>query len=201
MLLPNVHPSLSLPAEPEGRSGLLFVGGYEHEPNVDAVQWFCAEVLPLIEATTGPLPVTLAGSRPTEVVRKLASASISIPGWVEDLSPLYERARVVIAPLRWGAGVKGKVGEAMAYGVPVVTTTIGAEGIAVRSGFDIEVANTPRAFADAVLGLLTNNQRWSAQSAAGQTTIEEIMGLGTWATSVSQLLDAVGKISRPRSRA
>ena len=201
VLLPNVHPSLSLPAEPEGRSGLLFVGGYEHEPNVDAVQWFCAEVLPLIEATTGPLPVTLAGSRPTEVVRKLASASISIPGWVEDLSPLYERARVVIAPLRWGAGVKGKVGEAMAYGVPVVTTTIGAEGIAVRSGFDIEVANTPRAFADAVLGLLTNNQRWSAQSAAGQTTIEEIMGLGTWATSVSQLLDAVGKISRPRSRA
>jgi glycosyltransferase involved in cell wall biosynthesis len=196
VLLPNVHPALEPPTGPTGRAGLLFVGGYEHDPNVDGAAWFVIEVLPLIVSEVGEVHVTLAGSKPTDEVLALRSDSIAVPGWLEDLGPLYDQARVAIAPLRFGAGVKGKVGEALARGVPMVATTVGAEGMGLRSGDDIEVADDPAAFAARVVRLLRDDQHWHRLSEGGRAAIDRSMGLGATQLAVASLLETVSKVGR-----
>ncbi len=118
-------------APPEGEM-LLFVGGFKHPPNEDAVRWFVEAVLPLVRAVRPGVHLVLAGADPGPSVRALAGPGVEVTGYVTDaaLTTLYDRARVVVAPLRFGAGVKGKVVEAMRLGVPVVTTTVGAQGLA-----------------------------------------------------------------------
>lgn len=117
-----------------GRDGLhlLFVGGFGHPPNTDAVVWFCQSVMPLLRKhAPAPVRFTIAGSRPTAEVVALEQSDVEVLGFVSDrrLQELYANADVAVAPLRCGAGVKGKVIEAMARGLPVVTTHIGAQGI------------------------------------------------------------------------
>lgn len=111
---------------------LLFVGGFAHPPNVDAAVWFCEEVMPLLRAQNPNVRLSIAGSRPTPEVLDLKRAGIDVLGFVSDerLRELYRETSVVVAPLRYGAGVKGKVIEAMARGRPMVTTAVGAQGIA-----------------------------------------------------------------------
>lgn len=121
-----------LPAilEPSG-DRLLFVGGFNHTPNGDGIIWFVHEVMPLIAARIPGVRLDVAGSNPTAAVEALASDRVAVLGRVSDeqLSELYDGAAVAVAPLRVGAGVKGKVIEAMALAVPVATTPIGAQGI------------------------------------------------------------------------
>ncbi len=119
---------------PEARDELhlLFVGGFAHGPNVDAAAWFCDAVMPLLrEASPVPVRLSIAGSNPPSEVLALRRKDIEVLGFVSDerLSELYAEADLAVAPLRFGAGVKGKVIEAMARGVPVVTTAFGAQGI------------------------------------------------------------------------
>jgi glycosyltransferase involved in cell wall biosynthesis len=196
VIVPNVHEVRDAPPGPAGRSGLLFVGGYEHAPNVDAVRWFVAEVLPLIDEQVGHVEVTLAGSKPTEEVLALASERIHVPGWVEDLSDLYDSARVVIAPLRYGAGVKGKVGEALAHGVPLVSTSIGTEGLGLVPGRDVAQADDARSFADRVVELLEDDETWEAMRSAGLILIDSSQGPERMAVSVDELLGAVDELRR-----
>ena len=196
VLLPNIHPALAPASGPEQRQGLLFVGGYEHDPNVDGAIWFVSEVLPRVTAQVGEIEVILAGSKPTAEVLDLRSDSVAVPGWIEDLGPLYEGARVAIAPLRFGAGVKGKVGEALAFGLPMVSTTIGAEGMGLTPGEDIEVADDPQSFADAVVRLLRDDEHWRRLSLGGREAIDRSMGLGAAERSVTTLLETVHQVDR-----
>lgn len=146
------------------RQGLLFVGGFAHPPNADAVLWFAGEIYPRIrqkmEAAGLKVPeFVVVGSKVTEEIRKLEQPGngIIIKGFVseEELSRLYGECRIVVVPLRYGAGVKGKVVEAIYHGAPIVTTAIGAEGI-----FQVEdvllIEDEPESFADAVAGLYQN---------------------------------------------
>lgn len=114
----------------ERRAGLLFVGGFDHLPNRDAARWLVREVLPLVHQVHPQLRVYVVGSNPPEEVRALAGDRVEVTGWVSDaqLDRYYETARVVVAPLRFGGGVKGKIVEALRFGVPVVTTTAGMQG-------------------------------------------------------------------------
>lgn len=151
------------------RSGLLFVAGFAHDPNVDAAVWFVEEVLPLIRARKPDIQLNLVGSNPKPEVQALSSESVYVAGYVTDdeLERYYANSRVVVAPLRFGAGMKGKVVEAMRFGVPLVTSPTGAQGLAAASDF-ISVAGLAQEFADDVLRLLDDDAHWREVSAKAQ---------------------------------
>lgn len=139
------------------KKDLLFVGGFNHPPNVDAIIWFCQSVLPLVAKKLPEISISVVGSNATPEVLALSSKHILIKGYVsdEELARLYDETRIVIAPLRYGAGVKGKVVEALYYRNPVVTTPVGAEGINTSTG-EIKVAETAEALASEIIRLYNN---------------------------------------------
>lgn len=157
---------------PKDRRDLLFVGGFLHTPNIDAVEWFVREVFPIIRRNNPDLIFHIAGSNPPQAILDLSSvAGIVVHGWVADLSELFQRSRVFVAPLRYGAGVKGKIGQALSFGLPIVTTSIGAEGLDLISGLHCEVADTPQEIATAVDRLLTDDDHWITLSEHGREHI------------------------------
>jgi glycosyltransferase involved in cell wall biosynthesis len=115
----------------ESRLGLLFVGGFGHPPNVDAMKWFVEDVLPKLGKEFDNVKLHIVGSNTPDEIFKLASHRVIVHGFLsdEELRDLYQTVRLVVVPLRFGAGVKGKVLEAIQAGLPIITTSIGAEGI------------------------------------------------------------------------
>jgi glycosyltransferase involved in cell wall biosynthesis len=147
----------------EARAGLLFIGG-PHSPNVDGVQWLCREVMPLVWQERPDMKVTLLGSKPAPEVLALADERISVPGFIPDVSPYFNQSRVFVAPLRYGAGMKGKVGQSLGHGLPCVLTSVAAEGIGLTDGQDALIADTAEEFAAAILRLYRDAALWSRLS-------------------------------------
>jgi len=150
------------------RRDLLFVAGFGHPPNGDAATWLVERVMPLIWQHAPDVHLYLVGSNPSTQVRALAAPQVTVTGFVTDdeLARRYCQARVAVAPLRYGGGVKGKVVEAMRFGLPIVTTSVGVQGLdAARHA--VAVADDPLPFAEAVVSLLRNDQRWLQASADG----------------------------------
>lgn len=166
----------SFPEAPEGNLGdrrdLMFVGGFGHIPNVDAAVWLVREVLPLVRAARPDVRVALVGSNPPDEVTALAGAGVEVTGFVSDadLEDRYTSVRVVVAPLRFGGGMKGKVIESLRYGVPCVTTPAGVQGLAGTDAFLPPLADA-RAFADRVLLLLEDDDAWRFASREGQSFV------------------------------
>lgn len=162
------------PFQAEGRKDLMFIGGFSHRPNVDAVKWFAAEIMPHLRKLLPDVVVHILGSNPPEDVKALADEQLKIAGFVTDeqLEEYYSRCRLDIVPLRYGAGIKGKVVEAMRYGMPVVTTQIGAEGIAQADEI-LSVADNAEEFAKRVAALYQNPEELDARSAASRQYIRE----------------------------
>ena len=135
-------------------SDILFVGGFNHPPNVDAVCWFVESVLPLVRQHRPGIRLHVVGSNPTEAVQDLHGEHVLVYGYLsdEELDSLYRQVRQVVVPLRFGAGVKGKVLEAIRKNLPVVTTSIGAEGIPAADSV-LTVADSAEAFAASVVAL------------------------------------------------
>ncbi|MGO9445256.1 MAG: glycosyltransferase family 4 protein [Thiobacillaceae bacterium] len=154
-IIPNMH---SMGPEPnhEGRKpgSMVFVGGFNHEPNVDAMLYFCHEVMPIIRKCLPCASLTILGSHIPREVLALAGNGVEVLGFVPDTAPFLDSATISIAPLRFGGGMKGKVGEAMSRGLPVVTTEVGIEGFRLTPGEDVLVGNTPTEFAQRVVCLL-----------------------------------------------
>jgi GT2 family glycosyltransferase len=172
IVLPNVH---DVPGDPPGRadrSGMVFIGGFDHLPNVDGMLWFVHEVMPLIRQRW-PGRLTILGSNPPPEVRALSSEHVTVTGYQADVGPFFRAAAVFVAPLRYGAGVKGKVGHAMSFGVPVVTTRIGSEGMGIVDGRHALVRDDPATFAQAVVQLATDADLWKCVSAAGVMLVTE----------------------------
>jgi glycosyltransferase involved in cell wall biosynthesis len=143
----------------EQRKDILFVAGFGHPPNVDGLIWFVDEVMPLVWQECPELSLHVVGSNAPAAVTKLANERVWIHGYLsdEDLALQYASARMVAVPLRFGAGVKGKVLEAVQYGVPLVTTAVGAEGLPdADSVFNIE--DTAAGFAAALVELNAGDQ-------------------------------------------
>jgi O-antigen biosynthesis protein len=180
LVIPNVHSVESHVPPPEGRSGILFVGSFEHLPNVDAVARLVGEVMPAVWSEFGDVKVTIVGSDPPPQVQAFASPLVDIRGWVEDLHPLMEQSRLLVAPLRYGAGLKGKVTQCLAMGLPVVTTSIGAEGLldfeddGIDSGEQcVLVGDSVVELAAATVRLCRDDELWRDLSRAGQRAIAE----------------------------
>lgn len=153
-------------------SGLLFIGSYDHRPNVDAATWLLREIMPLVWARRPDIHLTLLGASPPPEVTALIGNRVTVPGYVPDVEPAFLAARIFVAPLRYGAGIKGKIGHALSYALPVVTTAVGAEGFGLRHLENAMIADSPTTFADAILTLYESETLWTRIAAHAFTTLE-----------------------------
>jgi len=176
----------------ESRADIVFVGNYQHTPNIDAVQYFVAEMMPLLRQRLPNVRFFAVGCNPPEEIQKLASEDVIITGFVEDLNPLLDKMRVSVAPLRYGAGIKGKIGAAMAVGLPVVATALAAEGMSLTDGKNILIANQPQRFVDAVVQLYQDEQLWNQLSKDGLDFAERTWGAETVWKTLANILGNMG---------
>jgi glycosyltransferase involved in cell wall biosynthesis len=187
----NVHRLVPITTSPTLRSDLLFVGGFGHQPNEDAVIWFIKEIFPIVIKSLPNCRLRIVGSRVPKWLLELQHSNIEVIGWVENLDEIYLKSRLGIAPLRYGAGVKGKVGESLSMSTPMVLTEIAAEGMYLEDGKHALIANHPEDFAQAIIKLMTDDLLWKSISAAGKQRIEEKFGVSSLKNSISGLLDIV----------
>ncbi len=171
---------------------IIFVAGFGHPPNTDAAVWFVKEIFPRIKVHQPDALLYLIGSKPTEQVLKLKSDSIIVTGYVSDeaLAEHYATARVAVVPLRFGAGVKNKVVEAMAYGVPLITTEVGIQGLGGAEEL-IPVTSEPLQFATAVCSVLDRDELWSTYADAGNAYVARHYSLSAMQAT---LVDAFGQV-------
>ena len=161
------------PVEPEPDS-IVLVGQMRYAPNADAALWFAREILPRIAAEVPGARLYLVGNDPRGALGALRdSKRVVVTGRVEDVAPYVSGAMVSVVPLRVGGGTRIKILESLALGTPVVSTRVGAEGLDVVPGRDLQVADTPEAFAAAVIDLLRDAGRRRALSAAGRRLASE----------------------------
>jgi GT2 family glycosyltransferase len=157
------------------RRDLVFVGGFLHAPNVDAMNWFLGEIWPLVRAELPSVHLMIVGSNlPDEAARVWRrSPGVEIAGYVEQITPIFERCRLSIAPLRYGAGIKGKIGTSLSHGVPCVATPLAAEGMGLTDRENIMLGADPAAFAAAIVVAYTNESLWNKLSTNGLRLFEE----------------------------
>lgn len=172
-IIPNIHQKIDQEKNYEKTENLLFVGNFIHSPNRDAVFYLCKEIFPLIKQELPAVKLFIVGNAPQDDVKALASDDIIVTGYVEDLSPFLKKARVSVAPLRYGAGMKGKIGEALSWGLPVVTTSIGAEGMGLIDGIHVFIADDANQFANRVVALYKDRELWNRLSENGKRHINE----------------------------
>jgi sugar transferase (PEP-CTERM/EpsH1 system associated) len=163
---------------------LLFTGNMDYAPNVDAVQYFVKDIWPLIQIQCPDITFVIAGQRPIEAVKQLASDTIKVTGFIPDLSEMYNQASVVVAPLRFGAGTQNKVLEAMAMGIPVVCSNIGFEGLGIQDGEGAFMRTNALQFADQVIALLQDHE---LRKATGLRGTEVIHAQFSWDKIANQL--------------
>jgi len=172
-VIPTVQGTRITPVPPRAdRSGLIFIGNYRHPPNVDAVRQLIEQIMPALWKELPGTTLTVVGNRlPPEIAAGLDSR-ITVAGWVEDLGPIVDGAVALAAPLRFGAGMNGKLCLAMAHGLPVVTTNLGAEGLDLVDGQNALVADDPEAFVHRCEHLITDAAQWAQLSETGKIHID-----------------------------
>ncbi|OQY11896.1 MAG: hypothetical protein B6I31_04105 [Desulfobacteraceae bacterium 4572_19] len=171
VVVPNIHGDVTSDISWQNTDGLVFIGNYHHTPNVDAVLYFVKNVFPLILKKIPEIKLYLIGSNMKDSIKALESENIQILGWVEKVEPELVKRRVCISYLRYGAGMKGKIGQAMALGLPVVSTSIGAEGMELKDEETVLVADDPRSFANNVCRAYTDKKLWMKISENGKKDI------------------------------
>ncbi|MGI4951005.1 MAG: glycosyltransferase family 4 protein, partial [Janthinobacterium lividum] len=155
------------------QDAVIFVGGFGHPPNVDAAVWLAQEIMPLVWAIRPAIRLLLVGSTPPPQVQALSGPRVDVTGFVPDIAPLYARSRMSVSPLRYGAGVKGKIVASLQAGVPVVTTTVGNEGLDLVPGVEALVADAAPALAAAITDLWVNQAMQDRLARAGQAVLRD----------------------------
>jgi len=195
LLVPMVHDVTPHVPPPETRSGIVFVGGFEHPPNADAAIRLVKEVMPCVWSELGDVRVTIVGAHPPPEVRALASSLVDVTGWVDDLRPVLDGARLMVAPLRYGAGMKGKITQALAAGLPVVTTPIGAEGLEGHRDEALLIADEPSDLAAHTTRVLRDEALWWDLSRAGRELIAERCSAEVVSRRLGSLLDSTSDVA------
>jgi glycosyltransferase involved in cell wall biosynthesis len=167
-LFPLIHDPADHVTPLSEREGVCFVGGFRHPPNADGIRWFVETTWPLVLASVPDAKLYIVGSHMPADIRDLEGhGGVHAVGFVDDLERFLARRRLTIAPLRYGAGAKGKVAGSLAQGVPVVCTPIGAEGMQLSPGDNVLIGETAEELARHVVTLLTDDQTWHRMSKAG----------------------------------
>jgi len=172
-LLSNIHAVQGCRQPFEQREHLLFIGNFEHPPNVDAIQFFIDEVMPALSIQRPDLKLLIVGAHAPKSLIDKAGPSVEFLGFVPDIAPLFDSVRLSVAPLRYGAGVKGKINSSMSCGVPVVATSMAAEGMNLVDGVDVLIADTPQDLAQAVLRVYDDKALWERLSQGGLKNLQD----------------------------
>ena len=199
---------LPLPREIPGRSensitkrrDIVFLGGFDHLPNRDAVEYFLKEIWPLILSEEPRAHFVIAGSKIPKEYWEFSQQGVEVRGFVEDLEPFFAEARVSVAPLRYGAGQKGKVVTSFSYGVPVVCTPVAAEGMEISNGEHALVAESARDFAASVLRVVRDDSLWERLSLNGLALAERLHSYERVAERFHTMLRDIGvPVADPRN--
>jgi O-antigen biosynthesis protein len=174
------------------RDSIIFVAGFNHPPNVDAIQSFCATTIPLLEELDPEILLKIVGTNIPESVKALESRNVKIVGFVEDVDESISKSRLSIAPLRYGAGVKGKVGKSLINGTPVVASPIAIEGMGLKPGEGYLVGNSPEIFAEQIVNVYRNEDLWLNLSSKGKASAMVLWGSETAGVKLSAALSKVG---------
>ena len=158
----------------EARAHLIYIGSMDWYPNEDAVAFFADEVLPRIQEKVPDVAFSIVGGNPSARVRKLAEREgVVVTGRVPEIKPYFAEATVFVVPLRIGSGTRLKILEALAMGKAIVSTTVGAEGLNLKDGAEIFIADEPIAFADAVTRLLMDSELRRRIGENGRARVEQ----------------------------
>lgn len=157
----------------KGRSGLSFLGSFRHAPNAESMAWFVGEVMPRLASREPNIVLSIYGSRMPDEIKALASDNVKPVGFVSELADAYDPHRIFVAPLLSGAGIKGKVLEALARGIPCVLSPVAAEGIGLRHGQDCFIARTPDEWIEAIAHLQKDDVMWHTISNMGRRFMAE----------------------------
>lgn len=183
--------------ERDGRDAIAFLGGYQHTPNVDAIDHFMKDILPSVVKKTPNVKFLICGSAMPDRFKEYAGPNVEVVGFVPDLAALFRRCLATVAPLRYGAGFKGKVATSLSYGVPCVGTGIAFEGMGFGNGDGVIAAETPEAFAKAINELYTNKKRWKELSSRGIEMIDQLYSRNA---AVDLWADMLTKMDLPTRR-
>lgn len=193
-VLSNIHTVYGCQKGYAERRDIVFMGGYQHTPNVDGICWFVAEIWPQIHAALPDVILHIVGSKaPEKVIQLGQKPGIRFHGFVEDIAPMMCDIRIAVAPLRFGAGVKGKVNMSMSYGQPVVGTTVAVEGMFTRHGEDVLMADKPDDFARQVISLYQDEALWNRLSAGGLNNVERYFSFNAAKNVMADLLKELTK--------
>jgi GT2 family glycosyltransferase/glycosyltransferase involved in cell wall biosynthesis len=180
------------------RSGILFIGGYKHEPNIDAAKHLALEIMPYLRKLLPGITLVIAGSNTPKSIYALEMSDIKVLGYVEKLMPILNDARILVAPLRYGAGIKGKVASAMNAGLPVVASPIAAEGMDLQSFHDLIIAEGPEKIAEGIAYLYSNEELWNEIRANAFIHAKKKWGIETGWSNLAEILEQLDlKISPP----
>jgi len=189
-ILSNIHQVAGRDKDFADRQDIYFVGGYQHPPNIDAACWFVNDVWPLIHECVPQMRFHLIGSKAPERVRSLGGDGVIFHGFVESLQAFLSGCRIAVAPLRYGAGVKGKVNMSMAHGQPVVATPAAAEGLYAEHERELLVAEDAPAFAREVVRLYQDEELWNRLSDASVRNVEEHFSIAAARKSLTALFNS-----------
>jgi GT2 family glycosyltransferase/glycosyltransferase involved in cell wall biosynthesis len=188
LVLSTIHELLP-PGRPFAeREGLVFIGGFQHPPNTDAVLWYAQEVLPHVRTLLPGVKTYIVGSKVPTTIRELAAPDFVVTGYVPDVTPYFTGCRVSIAPLRYGAGVKGKINLAMSYGLPVVATTPSVEGMSLAPERDVLVADGAAEFAAAIARVYHEEALWQQLAAGGRENIRTYFSRDVARSTITRLI-------------
>jgi GT2 family glycosyltransferase/SAM-dependent methyltransferase len=180
------------------RAGVTFIGGYQHPPNADAVLYFTREIFPIIRSRLPEVEFHIYGSKAPQEILGLDNDGVKVHGFVRSVSECFDNHRVFVAPLRYGAGFKGKVAQSMSYGLPCALTSVAAEGMGFTDGLNCLVADKPEEFAEAVIRLYTDQRLWLTLSDQSVARARELCSFDAGRAVMRRALEKLGAPLPPR---
>jgi GT2 family glycosyltransferase/glycosyltransferase involved in cell wall biosynthesis len=182
------------------RCDFLFIGSFQHRPNIDAVLFFTKEIYPAVKRRLPDAKFYVIGDKAPPEVVALASESIVVTGRQPDVRPYFDNVKLSIAPLRWGAGVKGKINQSMAFGVPVVGTSLAVEGMDLIDREDVMVADEPDQFAKAMIELYESEELWNRLSQNAVVKTQDLYSVSAAQKQLRKLLNNQHLLSVPNGQ-
>lgn len=191
-ILSNIHEVMPGGKPFAEREGLLFIGGFQHPPNTDAVLWYAGHVLPRVRQLLPGVTTYIIGMDAPASIRNFVAEDFMVTGHVPDIAPYFTACRVSISPLRYGAGVKGKVNLAMSYGLPVVATTPSVEGMHLTADENVVIADTAEDFAAAIARVYGDEALWHRLAEGGRESIRQNFSREVARAALTALLGRAG---------
>ncbi len=173
------------------RSGIGFIGGFAHAPNVDAVRYFLDDIWPLVQEKLPGCVLSIVGADAPDGLAA-GSSNVDVLGHLQDIDPWFESLRVTVAPLRYGAGAKGKVASSLARGVPCIATSLASEGMTLAEHEAISVQDSPADFATAIVDIYTHEASWQKLSLAGLEYVDKMLSPDRWQQRLDATLRLLG---------